>query len=33
MFACGDMEFEKGIELLTEVFKSKRVELVTDLKR
>ncbi len=33
MFACWDMQFEKGIELLTQVFKSNRVELVTDLKR
>ena len=33
MFACWDMEFEKWIELLTNVFKSKKVELVTDLKR
>ena len=33
MFACGNMQYEKGIELLTKVFKSQKVELVTDLKR
>lgn len=33
MFACWDMQFEKWIELLTEVFKAKKVDLVTDLKR
>lgn len=33
MFTCWNMEMEKWIDLLTKVFKSKRVELVTDLKR
>ena len=33
MFVCWNMQFEKWIELLTNVFKSKRVELITDLKR
>ena len=33
MFACWDIQFEKWIELLTNVFKAKRVELVTDIKR
>lgn len=33
MFACWDLQFEKWIELLTGMFKSQKVELVTDLKR
>lgn len=33
MFTCWDMKFEKWIDFLTKIFKSRRVELVTDLQR
>jgi len=33
MFACWNMQFEKGITLLTNIFKSKKIKIVTDQKR
>lgn len=33
MFTCGDMDMQKGIDLLSNAFKTNKVELVTDLKR
>jgi len=33
MFACWDMQFEKWINLLSHIFKSKKVKIITDLKR
>ncbi len=33
MFACWDMQFEKAIDLLSEIFKTVKIKIITDLKR